>query len=287
MIRAALDGGAQLTGPEQASAIIWGGHGPDGLADVLANASGVHWVQLPAAGIEAYRELVDDGRSWTSAKGVFGVHVAEHALALALAGYRNLPAYARARSWSEKGGRSLLDPAVGIVGAGGIAQALISLLQPFRCKITVVRRRPDSVPGALRVLPLRRLHEALADAQLVVLAAALTPETDGMIDEPALHSMRSDAWLVNVGRGRLVVTDALVLALRQGWIAGAALDVTDPEPLPAGHPLWTMPNCLITPHTANPPDLEPRDMAPRITENVRRRLAGEPLLGLVSAASGY
>jgi D-3-phosphoglycerate dehydrogenase len=99
--------------------------------------------------------------------------------------------------------------------------------------------------------------------------------------------MKHDAWLINVGRGGLILTDALVRALKEGWIGGAGLDVTDPEPLPDGHPLWALENCLITPHTANPPQLEQADMEVRIRENVRRRRAGKPLLGLVSSSAGY
>ena len=99
--------------------------------------------------------------------------------------------------------------------------------------------------------------------------------------------MESHAWLVNVARGRHVVTDDLVWALREGVIGGAALDVTDPEPLPAGHPLWSLPNCIITPHIGNTPEMAVPLLGERITANVRRYLAGEELIGLVDVRHGY
>ncbi|MDQ6727681.1 MAG: hydroxyacid dehydrogenase, partial [Actinomycetota bacterium] len=131
------------------------------------------------------------------------------------------------------------------------------------------------------------LHGALRGAALVVLALALTPETRGMVGAAELASMEADAWLVNVARGAHVVTDDLVHALRNGVIGGAALDVTDPEPLPAGHPLWDLDNCLITPHTANTWEMAEPLFAGRITENLSRYAAGDPLVGVVDPALGY
>jgi D-3-phosphoglycerate dehydrogenase len=132
-----------------------------------------------------------------------------------------------------------------------------------------------------------RLDDELGSADVVVLALALTPATEGLIDARRLALMRPDAWLVNVARGGHVVTDDLVAALAAGTIGGAALDVTDPEPLPDGHPLWSEPRCLITPHVANTSAMLRPRLAERITDNVRRRLAGEPLLGVVDVDAGY
>ncbi len=115
----------------------------------------------------------------------------------------------------------------------------------------------------------------------------MTPETHGIIDAAALAAMPDHAWLVNVARGPHVVTDDLVAALRDGSIGGAGLDVTDPEPLPDGHPLWTMPNVLITPHVGNTPAMAVPLLGARVTENVRRRIAEEPLIGPVDPALGY
>jgi phosphoglycerate dehydrogenase-like enzyme len=131
------------------------------------------------------------------------------------------------------------------------------------------------------------LGEALAGARAVMLAAALTPQTRGMIGQKELGVMDRQAWLVNVARGALVDTTALVEALRSNQIGGAALDVTDPEPLPAGHPLWDLPNCLITPHTADTEQMTEPLLAARITENVQRLAAGQELEGRVDPDLGY
>ncbi len=287
----AAGGGTVVERTDAPDALVWLDHRDmDGLATVLADLPGVRWVQLPFAGVEraAALGLFDDtSRVWTCAKGAYGEPVAEHALALALAGLRHLPERARATSWGSHAGTTLYDAPVTVLGAGGITTALIELLVPFRCPVTVVRRRPDPVPGARTTVATDRLHEALAGARVVVLALALTAETERIIDAGALAAMDGEAWLVNVARGAHVDTDALVAALGAGAIGGAALDVTDPEPLPDGHPLWTAPRCLITPHTANTFDsLVPR-LAERITDNVGRFRSGEPLVGVVDLVAGY
>ena len=131
------------------------------------------------------------------------------------------------------------------------------------------------------------LHDALPGADAVFLALALTPETDGHHRRRRLGLMEPHAWLVNVARGAHVVTDDLVDVLAEGRIGGAALDVTDPEPLPDGHPLWDQPSCIITPHTANTTEMARPLLTARITENVRRFAAGEPLIGPVDPDLGY
>jgi phosphoglycerate dehydrogenase-like enzyme len=277
-----------LVEPEDATAIIWfDARNPSGLVPVLAAARGATWVQLPWAGIEPYVEMLRDDITWTCGKGVYAEPVAEHAMLLALAGLRELPMRVVADSWERQGGISLYDRPVTIVGAGGITEELLRHLAVYRCDVTVVRRRAEPMQGASRVLPTERLHDALPGAQIVFLALALTPATVGIIGEEELRLMESDAWLVNVARGAHVVTDDLVSALQDGVIGGAGLDVTEPEPLPDGHPLWSLPNCIITPHTANTLEMARPALEQRITENVRRFAVGEPLVGLVDVAAGY
>lgn len=261
----------------------------DGLAGWLGQVPDARWVQLPFAGVERVAEagILDDERIWTCAKGAYAEPVAEHALALTLAGLRHLPARVVARSWGIPAGTSLYDSKVTIIGGGGIATSLLGQLAPFRVDATVVRRHADPVPGAARTLPVERLHEALGDALVVVLALALTPETAGIIGAAELAAMDEGAWLVNVARGRHVDTDALVAALRDGGLAGAALDVTDPEPLPDGHPLWDLDNCIITPHTADTIEMVIPLLAGRIRTNVACLIAGDPLVGRVDTSAGY
>lgn len=262
----------------------------DGLARALDASPNAGWVQLPWAGIEAFvaAGVLDPARIWTCGKGVYAEPVAEHALALALAGLRDLPDRIRATSWGAHGGVSLYDGKATILGAGGITETLVGLLAPMRTEVTVVRRDPTKAfAGAARVVGPDALRDAVAGADVVVLALALTPDTRGIVDASVLRSMQPHAWLVNVARGAHVVTDDLVVALRDGWIGGAGLDVTDPEPLPDGHPLWDLPNCIITPHTANSPEMGLPLLAERVTQNLRRYAAGEPLIGLVDLDAGY
>lgn len=289
--QAIRDGGGEPVDPDaQADALIWlDAADMNGLREALAVASSARWVQLPWAGIEKVvaAGLLDSGRTWTSAKGCYAEPVAEHALALALAGLRLLRKRITARSWGKPAGTSLYDQPVTILGGGGITVSLLELLAPLRTPVTVVRHRPDPLPGAARTVGQAGLHEALADAQVVFLALALTPSTEHIIGAAELAAMRPDAWLVNVARGRHVDTDALVTALAEDTIGGAALDVTDPEPLPDGHPLWDAERCIITPHTADTIEMIRPLLARRIRDNVAAFAAGRPLIGQVDTALGY
>jgi phosphoglycerate dehydrogenase-like enzyme len=283
-------GGEPVELDQDPAGLVWTGPGAvEELRDVLRAHPKISWVQLPMAGVERMAEagVFDHQRQWTSAKGSYAEPVAEHALALLLAGFRHLPERARAHEWGEPAAQTLFDQPVTIVGGGGITLALIRLLEPFRTRVTVVRRSAEPVPGATRTVTTDHLHDALAGAQAVVLTLALTPQTRGLIGQEELKLMDQQAWLINVARGGLVDTEALVGALRSGQIGGAALDVTDPEPLPAGHPLWDLPNCLITPHTADTQGMIRPLLADRITENVRRLAAGQELIGLMDPALGY
>ena len=131
------------------------------------------------------------------------------------------------------------------------------------------------------------MHAELPLADVVVLALAVTSETVGVIGADQLALMKDDAWIVNLARGVHIDTDALVDALRNSRIGGACLDVTDPEPLPDAHPLWSLENCLITPHVGNTPEMGLELLAERVTENVRRYAAGDDLLGPVDLDLGY
>jgi phosphoglycerate dehydrogenase-like enzyme len=282
-------GGETVSLDSDPGGLVWLDPEPGSLREVLVAHPEIAWVQLPYAGVEKVAEtgLIDHHRRWTSAKGAYAEPVAEHALALLLAGLRQLTVRARARSWGEPAGVSLFDQPVTVIGGGGIASVLLRLLEPFRAQVTVVRQRPEPLAGATRTMGTGQLPEALAGARAVVLVLALTPHTRKLIGRAELAAMERDAWLVNVARGGIVDTGALVDALRAGQIGGAALDVTDPEPLPAGHPLWDLPNCLITPHTADTEEMTQPLLADRIAENVRRLATGQELIGQVDPDLGY
>ncbi|MEO1063578.1 MAG: NAD(P)-dependent oxidoreductase [Actinomycetota bacterium] len=280
-------GGAELVEVADANALVWvDPHGAEALRTVLAAHDGLDWVQLPFAGVEPFVDVIDGSRRWTCGKGVYAEPVAEHVLTLALAGFRGLTTYVPASTWEAPEGQNLLGARVTVLGAGGITESLLRLLAPFGCEITVLRRRVAPLDGAL-VRPIADLHDVLPTTDLLVVALALTPETDGIIGAAELALLSEHAWLVNVARGRHVDADALVDALRTGGIGGAALDVTEPEPLPAGHPLWAEPRCIITPHVANTPEMGAPLLFARITDNVRRYGRGEELVGPVDPALGY
>lgn len=286
--RAVTRGGGTLSSPTDAQGLIWAtANDPDGLRATFHLNPSIRWVQLPYAGIEPYLSVVDDTRLYTCGKGVYAEPVAEHALGLALAGLRGIGMYARATSWAKPYGSNLLGARVVIFGGGEITRSLLRLLAPFGTHVTVVRNRVAPLEGAAEVVGPDTGLEVIKTADLVVLALALTPQTRGLVDARFLSTMQPHAWLVNVARGAHIVTNDLIAALNAGTIAGAALDVTDPEPLPKTHALWHTPNTLITPHVANTPQMGIQLLAKRIEDNVRRFIAGHELLGLVDAKLGY
>ncbi|MEY2404980.1 MAG: hypothetical protein QOD38_2531 [Acidimicrobiaceae bacterium] len=292
-------GGGTVVSPDadaNASVLVWADPHNVGELDELLRAdrqgsNSIRWVQLPYAGVEPFADVIAHNQelTWTCAKGVYAEPVAEHALTLLLAGLRGLGTYGRASTWRPPQGTNLLGAKVVILGGGGITASLLRLLEPFGADVTVVRRHAsaDGLVGAARVVDVSQLDDALDGAVGVVLALALTPETTGIIARAQLARMSDHGWIVNVARGRHIVTDDLVDALKAGAIGGAALDVTDPEPLPDSHPLWSLPNCIITPHVGNTPEMAVPLLAARVAENIRRWDAGEPVLGLVDTSLGY
>ncbi len=286
---AVVDGGGEVVDIASASGLVWADPAlPDALPSVLDGGDSIRWVGLPFAGIEPYVPHLDHDRVWTCARGVYARPVAEHALTLGLAGLRGLVSYARATTWSEPEGRNLVDGRITVFGAGGITSELIGLLEGFNTEVTVVRRKPEPFPGAVRTVGFEQRLDALADADLVVLALALTNETKGAIGPDELEAMAPHAWLVNVARGGHVQVGALLAALDAGQIAGACLDVTDPdEPLPDGHPLWSHPRVLITPHVANTPEMGIPLLAAHIRRNVELFASGADLDGVVDVDAGY
>lgn len=282
--------GAQLAAdPSAADAVVVPfGADPQALLEAVDSGS-VRWVQLPSAGIEAFAESLQRRPeiAWTSAKGAYAEPVGEHALALTLALLRELPRRAAATTWEEPAGRSLHGLKAVVVGAGGIGRRIMDLLHVFGVEVTAVRRRPEPVEQADRTISVHDLPDVLPFQDVVILAAALTEDTHHLIGRAELAGMRTDAILVNIARGGLVDTEALVETLFRQEIAGAALDVTDPEPLPDGHPLWAEPRCLITPHTADTLEMIRPLIFDRIQRNIRAFADGAELEGVVDPESGY
>jgi phosphoglycerate dehydrogenase-like enzyme len=283
------EAGGTVADPGDADAIIWTDpRNPDGLGAVLTTSPAT-WVQLPFAGVEPFiaAGVIDDSHTWTCAKGIYGESTAEHALALMLAAARRLPVHLRRRTWEAAGEQRLKGATVLLVGTGGIGSALTSMLSPLGAKVVAVNRSGRRLAGTAETVTTDRLSDVVGHADFVVLALALTDETRGLIDGSILQRMRSSAWLVNVARGGLVDTDALVRALSRHEIGGAALDVTDPEPLPNDHPLWRLDNAVVTPHVANTWSMALPELRALVRRNVERCARGEPLEGLVNPELGY
>lgn len=285
----AAGGGRLVPDAAEAEAVIVPfGADPQDLLAALEH-DGIRWVQLPSAGIERFAESLRRRPDiiWTSAKGAYAQPVGEHALALTLALLRELPRRVRAQTWEPQSGRSLHGMRAVVVGAGGIGRRIMELLRMFDVDITAVRRRPEPVEQAERTISAHDLPDVLPFQDVVIVAAALTEDTQHLIGRAELEAMRTDAVLVNIARGGLIDTDALVAALERGQIGGAALDVTDPEPLPDGHPLWAQPRCLITPHTADTMEMIRPLILGRIERNLEAFAAGTELEGVVDPQAGY
>lgn len=288
-LQAVVDSGGEVVpiGPD-VRALIWLDYSqPQALSDLLDANPQIEWVQLPFAGVDAFSEIIKRPIRFTSAKGSYREPVAEHALALSLALMRIIPERVRTQTWGRQFAESLYDSNVLIFGGGGIAEELIKLLAPFRAKVTVIRKRAENVIGAAQTLSFEHLEDELPKNDLIILAAALTPETLHIFDERKLSLMKSTAYLVNVARGPIINTNHLVTALNTEAIAGAAVDVTDPEPLPDGHALWSAKNIIITPHSADTRKQVVRLFSDRIRENIRAYASDTGWVGEVDPVLGY
>ena len=263
--------GAQVLVPRAGGAGV-----PDGLFEALPR---LRLVQLLSAGAERWVGHVPEGVVLCNARGAHTPATAEWAVAATLAAQRGLPSFAleqAAGRWSPATHRSLVGARVLVIGAGDIGRTIGTMMAGFDVDLTYVARTARDGVRAIDELP-----GLLPDADVVVLIVPVTPETIGMVDAAFLGAMKDGALLVNAARGVVVDTDALLAELRSGRLR-AALDVTDPEPLPEGHPLWSAPGLLLTPHVAGAvPDTDERSAA-AVTEQLRRVLDGRPLENVVA-----
>lgn len=258
-------------------ALVWTDYSaPEKLNEIIVNNPQLDWVQLPFAGVDAFGSTLALPPMFTSAKGAYSEPVAEHVLALMLALGRAIPERVRAKTWGSKFAVSLYESKVLIVGNGGIANELIKLLEPFGNDVVSLGRND-----------IHLMDEHLPSSDFVVLACALTDKTRGLFDSSKFALMKQTAYLVNVARGSVVVTSDLESALRDGIIAGAGIDVTDPEPLPEGHSLWALENLIITPHTADTDAQVVRMFAERIRLNALAFRGAGDWVGVVDKQLGY
>ena len=267
------------------------------LREIWPYTKKVRWVHSLSAGVEKilFPELIESPVVLTNARGVFKRSLAEFAVLGMLYFYkrvRRLVENQKSHRWDDFFVDMLPGKIMGVVGYGEIGRECASLAKALGVKIFAVRRRPEKSgkdPIAERVFPLSELKEMLREIDILVAAAPLTPETHHMISDPEFESMKASAMVINVGRGPVIDEAALIRALENKKIAGAALDVFEEEPLPESSPLWEMENVLISPHctdrTRNPDWLDLSAQA--FVENFQRFIQGQELQNIVDKKAGY
>jgi phosphoglycerate dehydrogenase-like enzyme len=266
--------------------------------EIVAAGTRIRWIQLLYAGVEncvgipAVRErniLV------TNMQRIGGPIIAEHVIAMTLAFTRGLDLYIAARpsaEWRRLTPPGRMEVVAGktmlVVGLGGIGSEVAKRAHALGMKVIATRASGRSGPEFVSHVGLPdELPKLAGEADFVVNTVPLTPQTTGIFDAAFFARMKPGSYFINVARGGSVVTAALIDALNTGKIAGAALDVTDPEPLPPDHPLWKAPNLIITPHVANDSDLGYEAQVQVVLENLRRYVAGERMLSVVDVTRGY
>jgi phosphoglycerate dehydrogenase-like enzyme len=266
--------------------------------ELLRRAETLRWLQAPAIAPPAgyyFPELIAHPVVVTNQRGIFNEHIAAHIMAFVLAFARGLHYYLRhqlQREWRPRpldtGVIHLPESTALILGVGGIGAETARLAATFGMQVIGVdARQEDTPPGVAELHRPEALDQLLPRADFVIMTIPHTPQTEGLMNAARFKLMKPSAFLINIGRGMTVKLDDLVAALHQGEIAGAGLDVFEQEPLPANHPLWTMPNVLLTPHTAGyGPYLDDRRLE-ILLDNARRFAAGQPLRNVVDKANWF
>jgi len=304
----ALDGSAALGALPTADAFL-GKLTPD----LLAASPQLRWVQSPTASLEHYLfpALVEHSCQLTNMRGIFSDVIADHVLGYVLTFARNLHLYRdqqRAGRWEPIGGGSALpnfaagpgevtpvdrahlhlsDCTLGVVGVGAIGEEVCRRARAFGLQVLGVDPVPRSIENVCEVAPLDQLDALLTQSHFVVIAAPHTPRTEKLFGAATLARMRPGSYLINVGRGIIVDLAALTTALQSGHLAGAALDVCEIEPHPATHPLWQLPNVLITPHVAAASPRVSERHTSVLIDNVKRFALNQPLLNVVNKREWY
>lgn len=298
-ITSSVDGAELLTPESEAETlevmpqveVVFGGLSPE----MFRRGERLRWVQTWGAGVDGqlFKAFVDSNVVLTSGRGTVGVHLAEHAMALLLGLTRGIAWAVRRPGWDQRmpirnASWELVDLTMGIVGLGGTGRELAVRANAFGMRVVAVDPENVAVPACVAACwKMDRFHRLLTESDVVAVCAPLTPDTRGLFDERAFRSMKSSALLINVTRGGIMDEAALVAALMCKQIAGAGLDVTPVEPLPPEHPLWQLDNVLITPHTAGGSPNRQDRIVNLFCENLKRLVAGRPLLSIIDKSKGY
>ncbi len=262
-------------------------------AGLVASAGSLKWIHSIGAGVDGILtpELLESQIVVTSSSGIHREPISEHVLGFMLSFVRGFHVFARQqmrKEWKRFDLEELAGKTLGIIGLGEIGSEIAVKAKGFGMRVIAVKRDAGEKPSYVDELWLpEQLRNLLGESDFVVLSLPLTPETWGFIGEPELRAMKRSAYFINISRGKIVQEDKVIQALREGWIAGAGLDVFEEEPLPGKSELWEMPNVIITPHVAGSnPQYTERAMA-IFEENLKRFLNGQELENVVDKKLGY
>jgi len=252
----------------------------------------LRWVQLCSTGFSdnITPEIIDGRVTLTNAPGLHTVPIAESVVAAMLDHAKNLKQRRvdqEAHLWTQLKNDELYGRTVLLIGLGNMGRRVAGLCKVFDMTVTGTKRRVEPVPSVDRVFPTEKLRDNLPEADYVVVAAPLTPETEHMLREAEFKAMKPSTYFINVGRGRIAHEPSLLKALRENWIAGAYLDVFEAEPLPEDHPLWDMDNVFIVPHDSHSSPYIGDRVVDIFCDNLRRYVDGEPLLNVCDPERGY
>lgn len=265
--------------------------------ELFERAGRLRWVQGLASGVDAmlFPEFVESDIILTSEKGQVGPHLADHAFALLLAVTRSIGTSVRRKSWTmddrvdmRRKNVELNGATMGIIGLGGTGVAVAQRAHGFGMRVLAVDPEPVEQPSTVEVVRTPDwLLEMARRSNVIAVCCPYTPATHHMVDAAVLDAMPAGGYVVNVTRGGIIDEDALVAAIERGHVAGAGLDVTEEEPLPASSPLWSLDEVVITPHTAGASQHRMERVYQRVLRNLRRLQAGEPLEGVIDKRKGY
>ncbi len=289
-----LERGADLPNAvSRAKALLYGGMEKSQLSQLIKAATQLDWVHTGTAGFDwvMVPEILERQIKVSRSAGVMNIPMAEFAFATILGHAKNLALLQQAQvqhQWSPPMHSELYNSTLAVIGAGAIGERLASIAIGFGMRLIGVQRNPRATAQFEAIYPPKELDHVLAQADYVVLACPLTPETRGMINRGRLKAMKPTAYLVNLARGGLIIDSDLLEALHQGTIAGACLDAFETEPLPPESPLWDAPNLLISPHCSYRSPMIRHRVVAEFSANLERYLAGQPLENTMKHADlGY
>ena len=264
---------------------------PDILDNILSFQPDLKWIHFTATGVDRFltRKLIDSDIVLTSSIGIHSKRIAEFVFAMILSISKKIPYHLklqRMRRWQAIQSDELKDKTVGIIGYGNIGREIAKRAMAFEMKVMATRKN-DKLRDDSSVIYTNSVQELLKASDFLVVCAPLTRETRGLISESELSSMKKNACIINVSRGEIINEKALIRALKENWIAGACLDVCAEEPLPSNSPLYSLPNVLITHHSAYLSQNSHREIFSLFLDNLRRYLAGKKLLNIINKERGY